>query len=230
MIVNAWLCRVGHTALFDERGPAAMADQEIRSPEKERQILDGAAAAFAQDGYEGASMSHIAAMAGVSKGTLYNYFAGKKDLFAAFVHRECTQRLMLLFEEVEAGASTEATLLRICRRLVDMMVSDSGLLIYRMVVAEARKFPELAEAFYDAGPRRAQHRMAELIDRQTASGQLTVPDSVFAAEQLFALMQARVVVKLRMGLADGFPEEELDRVVREGVRLFLRGYGPACGG
>jgi AcrR family transcriptional regulator len=207
-----------------------MADQEIRSPEKERQILDGAAIAFAQDGYEGASMSHIAAMAGVSKGTLYNYFAGKKDLFAAFVHRECTQRLMLMFEEVDESASAEATLLWIGRRIVDMLVSESGLLIYRMVVAEAQKFPELAEAFYDAGPRRALHRMAELIDRQTASGELAVPDSTFAAEQLFALMQARVVTKLRMGLAAGFSEDELDRVVREGVGLFLRGYAPLGGG
>jgi len=207
-----------------------MADQEIRSPEKERQILDGAATAFAQGGYEGASMSHIAAMAGVSKGTLYNYFAGKKDLFAAFVHRECTQRLMLMFEEVDESASAEATLLWIGRRIVDMLVSESGLLIYRMVVAETRKFPELAEAFYDAGPRRALHRMAELIDRQTASGQLAVPDAAFAAEQLFALMQARVVVKLRMGLAAEFPEDELDRVVREGVGLFLRGYAPIGGG
>ncbi len=207
-----------------------MADHEIRSPEKERQILDGAAAAFAQDGYEGASMSHIAAMAGVSKGTLYNYFAGKKDLFAAFVHRECTQRLLLMFEEVDADAAAEATLLRIGRRIVDMLTSESGLLIYRMVVAETRKFPELAEAFYDAGPRRALHRMAELIERQAAAGQLRVPDAVFAAEQLFALMQARVVVHLRMGLVAGVDQAELDRVVREGVGLFLRGYGPASGG
>lgn len=42
------------------------------SPEKRTQILAGAAAVFAADGYEGASMARIAAVAGVSKGTLYN--------------------------------------------------------------------------------------------------------------------------------------------------------------
>jgi AcrR family transcriptional regulator len=124
-----------------------MADQELRSPEKERQILDGAAAAFSRDGYEGASMSGIAAAAGVSKGTLYNYFNGKKALFTAFVQRECTEKLLLIFDELDGEAPIQATLLRVGRRIMDMLLSDTGLAIYRMVVAEARKFPELAEAF-----------------------------------------------------------------------------------
>jgi AcrR family transcriptional regulator len=206
-----------------------MADQEIRSPEKERQILDGAAAAFAQDGYEGASMSHIAAMAGVSKGTLYNYFAGKKDLFAAFVQRECTERLLLVFDEIDAHSPVEATLLRIGRRIVDMLLSESGLLIYRMVVAEAQKFPELAEAFHDAGPRRALHRMTGLIAAQAEAGRLSVADPAFAAEQLFALMQTRMVMKRRMGLVASVSEAEVMQVVREAVQLFLRGYGTGDG-
>jgi AcrR family transcriptional regulator len=207
-----------------------MADQEIRSPEKERQILDGAAAAFAQDGYEGASMSHIAAMAGVSKGTLYNYFAGKQELFAAFVQRECTQRLQLVFEEADGAAPVDATLLRIGRRIVDMLLSESGLLIYRMVVAEAQKFPELAKAFHDVGPKRALVRMAALIGALNETGQLAVADPEFAAEQLFALMQTRVVTRRRMGLINSVCESEIDRVVREAVRLFLQGYGSRPGG
>jgi AcrR family transcriptional regulator len=202
-----------------------MADQDLRSPEKERQILDGAAMAFAQDGYEGASMSHIAAMAGVSKGTLYNYFAGKKDLFAAFVQRECTQRLLLIFDEIDGADPVQDTLLRIGHRLLDMLLSESGLLIYRVVVAEAQKFPELSEAFFEAGPRRAMIRMTALIAEQVKAGQLTVDDPEFAAEQLFTLMQTRLVIKRRMGLIGHVSEAEIARVVQEAVKLFLRGYG-----
>jgi AcrR family transcriptional regulator len=202
-----------------------MADQDIRSPEKERQILDGAAVAFAQDGYEGASMSHIAAMAGVSKGTLYNYFAGKKELFAAFVQRECIQRLLLVFDEIDGADPVQDTLLRIGHRLLDMLLSESGLLIYRMVVAEAQKFPELTEAFYEAGPRRAMVRMTALIADQVRAGRLTVDDPEFAAEQLFTLMQTRLVMKRRMGLLAQVSQVEIDRVVQEAVKLFMRGYG-----
>jgi AcrR family transcriptional regulator len=203
-----------------------MADQELRSPEKERQILDGAAAAFSRDGYEGASMSGIAAAAGVSKGTLYNYFNGKKALFTAFVQRECTEKLLLIFDELDGEAPIQATLLRVGRRIMDMLLSDTGLAIYRMVVAEARKFPELAEAFHEAGPRRALDRMTALIADQARSGQLSVEDPGFAAEQLFALVQSRVIMQRRMGLVSTVTEAEIDRVVREAVRLFLRGYGP----
>lgn len=203
-----------------------MADQELRSPEKERQILDGAAAAFSRDGYEGASMSGIAAAAGVSKGTLYNYFNGKKALFTAFVQRECTEKLLLIFDELDGEAPIQATLLRVGRRIMDMLLSDTGLAIYRMVVAEARKFPELAEAFHEAGPRRALDRMTALIADQARSGQLSVEDPGFAAEQLFALVQSRVIMQRRMGLVATVTEAEIDRVVREAVRLFLRGYGP----
>ena len=53
------------------------------TPEKRAQILRGAAEVFAADGYQGASMARIAAVAGVSKGTLYNYFDTKAALFTA---------------------------------------------------------------------------------------------------------------------------------------------------
>jgi TetR/AcrR family transcriptional repressor of mexJK operon len=202
-----------------------MTDQEVRSPEKERQILDGAAAAFAQDGYEGASMSRIAAIAGVSKGTLYNYFVGKKDLFTAFVQRECAQTLGLIFDDVDIAQPAEATLLQVGRQILDMLLSESGLLIYRMVVAEAQKFPELSEAFYDAGPRNGLDWMTALLDQLGRAGHLSVDDPGFAAEQLFALIQTRLVFKRRMGLIADVTGPERDRVVGEAVRLFLRGYG-----
>jgi AcrR family transcriptional regulator len=197
---------------------------EALSPEKERQILDGAARAFAADGYEGASMSRIAAVAGVSKGTLYNYFAGKRELFAAFVHRECSGQITLIFDDIDANAALEAVLPLICRRMLDMLTSDTGLLIYRMVVAEAAKFPELAEAFFEAGPRRALAAMARWIEGQCRAGRLEVTDPSFAAEQLFGLMQTRVLMRRRLRLAQSVDDAELDRVVAAGVWVFLRAY------
>jgi AcrR family transcriptional regulator len=202
-----------------------MADHDTFSPEKERQILDGAALVFAVDGYEGASMSRIAAEAGVSKGTLYNYFAGKADLFGAFVNRECSQRMALLFDDIDDEAPAEETLSHIGRQMIVMLTSDTGLLMYRMVVAEAGKFPELAEAFYQAGPARALARMSAWIVRMCASGRLAVDDPDFAAEQLFTLMQARLCMRRRLQLIQVVSADEIEMVVQRAVRLFLRGYG-----
>jgi len=60
-----------------------------------------------------------------------------------------------VFAGSDENTDVVATLERIGRRMVEMMLSDLGLTIYRVVVAEARKFPELANAFYNAGPARA---------------------------------------------------------------------------
>ena len=202
-----------------------MADIDALSPEKERQILDGAAAVFAEAGYEGASMARIAAVAGVSKGTLYNYFEGKRELFVAFMHRVCDRRIALIFDDVDEAAPPEETLQRICRRMLEMLCSEEGLLTYRMVVAEAGKFPELAVTFYAAGPQRALSRMTDWIEQNARQGRLVVDDPAFAAEQLFALMQTRVLLRRRLHLPDGDCDAAIDRVVSAGVSLFLRGYG-----
>jgi AcrR family transcriptional regulator len=202
-----------------------MEPQESRSPLKETQILDGAAMVFARDGFGRASMSQIAAAAGVSKGTLYNYFPGKEALFAAWVQRECSVRIALIFDDLTATARPAETLRRIGRRMLEMLLSDSGLLVYRMVVAEAGHFPSLAEAFFAAGPQRAVASLAGWIRSQVAAGTLAVNDAEFAAEQLFSLMQTRLLMRRRLGLQDGVQSPQIEHVVDEAVTLFLRGYG-----
>lgn len=59
---------------------------------KRRQILDGASKVFLDLGFDGASMGEIARAAGVSKGTLYVYFADKNRLFEAIVEREMLEQ------------------------------------------------------------------------------------------------------------------------------------------
>ena len=195
------------------------------SPAKEAQILDGAALVFALDGYEGASMSRIAAEAGVSKGTLYNYFAGKAELFAAYVQRDCDRRLSAMFDDLAANEAPEETLRRIGRRMLETMLSDTGLTMYRMAIAEAQKFPELSRVFYEAGPVRAVSRMTEWIRQTAEQGKLSVEDPAFAAQQLFGLMQTELCIKRRLGIIDHASESEIGRVVDAAVGLFMKGYG-----
>jgi AcrR family transcriptional regulator len=201
-----------------------MSAHEGLSPEKESQILDGAAAVFAEAGYEGASMSRIAAVAGVSKGTLYNYFTGKRELFIAFMRRVYDARFAEIFDEQPADSSAEEALTRMCRSIMELLVSPDGLLVYRMVIAEAPNFPELAEAFYAVGAQRGLARMTDWVRRNASACNMQVDDPEFAAEQLFALIQTRVVLRRRLRLTETVSAGEIDRVVRAGVRLFLLGH------
>lgn len=202
-----------------------MSDTDVLSPEKHRQILRGAAAIFSQDGYEGASMSRIAACAGVSKGTLYNYFAGKAELFSAWVARECELKLAHVFDDEGLDGRVETGLAVLGQRMLQMMMSPTGLTIYRMTVAEAFKFPVLARAFYDAGPAQAVAFTSAWLDNQVLAGHLAIPDTAFAAEQFFALCQTRIGMLRRLGLLVEIDETMLRQVVDCAVTMFLNTYG-----
>src|ERR1700721_4805477 len=66
-----------------------VAPQMAQDSAKRRQIVEGARSIFLAQGFDAASMNDIARAAGVSKGTLYVYFANKEQLFQAIVHEEC---------------------------------------------------------------------------------------------------------------------------------------------
>ncbi|MDE8348812.1 MAG: TetR/AcrR family transcriptional regulator [Acidocella sp.] len=194
------------------------------SPERRDRIVAGAAAVFMRDGYEGASMSQIAAAANVSKGTLYNYFPGKEALFGAIVRENCNCLVQEVFKDAPEGIAVEAELARICRAMLRMMLSPRGMAIYRLAVMEASKFPELAQAFIEAGPNIMVAKMAGWISRQVAAERLQASDPVFAAEQFFALSQTRLVMRARTNAAFRASEAEIEQVVTGAVRVFLAAY------
>ena len=77
-------------------------------------ILDVAQGVFLEEGFAKASMSVIAAKLGGSKGTLYNYFKSKEELFNAYVERRCLWQDEI-FSEPKAGETPRETLSRIAR-------------------------------------------------------------------------------------------------------------------
>ena len=201
-----------------------MDSNAILSPEKRTQILEGAASVFAADGYEGASMARIALVAGVSKGTLYNHFDSKAALFTAYVGGKCDHYLAHVFDSANHDGDPADVLRGIGKRMVRMMLSDIGLAIYRVVIAEAAKFPDLARGFFEAGPARAIGFMAGWLAEETRRGRLSVPDPAFAAEQFFNLCQTRLVLRRKLEMLPDPPEADIDTVVEAAITMFLGTY------
>jgi AcrR family transcriptional regulator len=200
-----------------------MSAPETLSREKRAAILAGATRVFAARGYEGASMSMITAEAGVSKGTIYQHFTGKAALFCAAVTGECEQKLAHLFQDLGTGPDVRTTLLDVGTRFIAMVTSAPSLALERAIVAEADRFPELAETFFQAGPATALNMMARYFSAQTAAGRLRVDDPIFAAEQFFTLCQTYVVMRARLRLP--FEQGQVGRVVTAAVDMFLAVYG-----
>jgi len=204
---------------------AAMPQEELLQPETKQKVLEGAACVFCQDGYEGASMARIAERAGVSKGTLYNYFESKEALFIAYIEESCALKLARIFEDVTETDDISHSLHLLAERVLLLLMSKQGVDMYRLVVSIAPKFPELAQIFYASGAERALSYMREFLVRADAAGKLQVPDPQFAAEQFFALCQTKVCLRRRLDLPED-PPEVVERVVSGAVEMFLQSYGP----
>ena len=105
------------------------------------------------DGFAEASMSAIAAQVGGSKGTLYNYFRSKQELFSAVIQDDCDRKQAGLFDSLCAeGDDVEAVLREVGQRYTHLVLSDAAVELSRAVIAEAVRFPELVRVLHEAGP------------------------------------------------------------------------------
>ena len=80
----------------------------MRSPERQRQILECAKQVFAERGFHAANVSHICAAAGIGRGTLYLYFENKRAVLTAIL-REALGRVQALMER-QVAAQADAFL------------------------------------------------------------------------------------------------------------------------
>jgi AcrR family transcriptional regulator len=190
-------------------------------------ILDAAAEVFMDVGFAAASMSMIAARVGGSKGTLYNYFRSKEELFEAYVRRQCAwyqDAVMAAF--LAPGADIRTVLQTLGRNLLQVSLTGVGLRNFVLVVSEAHRAPEIGRAFYDAGPETGARRMAEGIAQAVADGRLRPCDPMKAAHQFVGLCQNRMLKACLCNAVDEPRPEEIEAEVAAAVDSFLAAYGP----
>ncbi|RAK51384.1 TetR/AcrR family transcriptional regulator [Phenylobacterium deserti] len=188
-------------------------------------ILDVAQDVFLDEGFAAASMSTIAARLGGSKGTLYNYFKSKDELFEAFVQRRCVWHQEAIFGDVSDGASMREALTVFAHRYILTTLSDASLRSLRLIIAEAERSPEIGQLFYENGPRRGIARLAGYMTRWAEQGLLNIEDPEAAAQFFMGLTKGRFHMAR---LCNVIPELTEDQAAEEGeraVRTFLRTYG-----
>lgn len=199
--------------------------REAKRGDRRDAILDVAYECFVAEGYGSTSMSTIAARLGGSKGTLYNYFRSKEELFEAFVRRACAE-LQGALHGAPAEGDVRERLTQLTRGYIDHLLSPQAMAIYRVVVGEGARFPELARLFYEAGPRTGLAATAEVLKRLMDDGHLRQGDPVQAAHQLKDLALSGLFnLRLWGVIEDPSPQERAARA-EAAVDLFLRAYAP----
>lgn len=195
--------------------------------EKAAAILAAAFQVFMEQGYGAASMDAIARVAKVSKATIYSHFAGKQALFAAILSTRCQGLLGAIPVSDVPDAAPAEILTAIGRHFLDTLACGEGLAIYRLVIAESPRFPEIGQIFYRHGPDRICNALAEYLAEQDRLGRLRVADPRLAAEQFFSAALGHMHLRVLLKVAAEPPgAEERARAVAHAVRLFIAGHPP----
>nr|WP_255636084.1 TetR/AcrR family transcriptional regulator [Azospirillum sp. 412522] len=193
---------------------------------KPAQIMDAAGTLFLEHGYSAVSMDAVAKKANVSKATLYAHFGSKEELFRAMVACECANSVMssVWDEAMELPAADGLRL--IGRTFVRFIASAKALGLYRMVLGEVLRQPQLAQAFYESGPAETFERGRQFMARLAAKGELAITDCDLATHQYFGLLKANLHMKMLLCLSERPSDEDLERFVDAAVDLFVKGYAP----
>jgi TetR/AcrR family transcriptional regulator, mexJK operon transcriptional repressor len=202
---------------------------ERRSARKRRAILEAATTLFLRQGYRGTSMDEIAALAAVSKQTVYKHFADKESLFSEIVVGtvdEAGDRVHAEVLDLADSGDVEADLRDLARRQLALVMQPQVLQLRRLVIGEAGRFPELGRSFYERGPGRTLAALAGAFERLAVRGVLRVDDPLLAAAHFnWLVMSIPLNEAMLLGRDEPPPKADLHRYADTGVRVFLAAYG-----
>jgi AcrR family transcriptional regulator len=198
-----------------------------RPPRDERReaILRIAHEAFLTDGYAATSMSEIARKVGGSKATLYNYFSSKEELFTAVVDEKCQDIQEMVFDAQMAMDDFAKVLTQLAERFVHAVLQDDTIATFRLITAEAARFPELGRVFYSSGPQRSKDRLADFFARAVADGDLKPRDPRIMAGRFFELCKGELHQRKLWGMRPDPTNAEIRAHVADSVDVFLAAYG-----
>ena len=211
---------------------AAESDHPRRSPRlaSAGAIREAAAALFLEKGYQGTSLDEIAAVAQVSKQTIYTHFANKEELFSDLVLGNAERVdgfVASLMRTVSDAGDIQTGLRDLARMYIRFVVRPEVMRLRRLVIAEAGRYPELARTYHERVPQKVYLALATLFRDLSNQGQLRIEDPVLAAHHFAWLTIGK---DLDHGMFFDPPETsagaDLDNSADAAVRVFLEFYAP----
>jgi TetR/AcrR family transcriptional repressor of mexJK operon len=203
-------------------------EDEHRSARKRRAIIEAATTVFLSNGYLGTSMDEIAALARVSKQTVYKHFADKERLFSEIITAKVDEIANPNTDELLKLANSddlEHDLHRFARRQLRAVMDPRHLQLRRLVIGESGRFPQLGSLFYERGPGRTIDALATVFERLATRGALELDDPRLAAAHFnWLVMSIPLNQAMLLGEDEPATPTELNRYADAGVSAFLAGH------
>jgi AcrR family transcriptional regulator len=159
-----------------------------RKAERPQEILDAAFVEFSRHGYAVTTLDQIAERAGVTKGTIYVYFENKEHLFISMVRALKKATLDTVRDMFERHDGSTADLLRAQFSFIyQHIVEDKRRReVVRMLIAEAARFPELADRYHEEILSPCLDMLKQAIQRGIDRGEIRKSPIVDSPQVIFA--------------------------------------------
>ena len=145
-----------------------------RKAERPHEILEAAFLEFSRNGYAMTKLDAIAERAGVTKGTIYVYFENKEHLFISMVRELMKVTLDTVHDMFERHEGSTADLLKAQFSFIyENIVEDRRRReVVRMLIAEAPRFPALADRYHDEIHQPCMEMLQQAIQRGMDRGEI----------------------------------------------------------
>lgn len=194
-------------------------------PVKRMQILEGAKRVFMKMGFDAASMNDVTREAGVSKGTLYVYFANKEELFTAMIETERAAFVAALRVALEEHDDVEEGLYDFGLSFISHVTDEKVITAMRTVLGVRDRMPVLCQRFFN-GPENLRTVLHDYLQRYVKAGKLKIDDLDLAAGQYLDLASGSFFKFRLFGSMPNAPSKpEMERVIAGAIRVFMAAYG-----
>lgn len=169
------------------RPTPASRPRQRRKEARPGELVAAALALFVEKGYAATRLDDVAALAGVSKGTLYLYFDNKEALFKAVIQEDTLREM----EDVEAlvarhSGSARNALEALLTTWWQRSIQGASVGILKLMVAEAGNFPEVARYYHDTVTARARELLRGIVARGIEEGEFSPVDLESTTDVLVA--------------------------------------------
>jgi TetR/AcrR family transcriptional regulator, mexJK operon transcriptional repressor len=196
-----------------------------RGEKRRGEIVEVAARVFLAHGFADTTMQAIAAEAGASKETLYRHFGSKEGLFAEVIEIRSEHFIERLDENLQRPGVLAEILRDVALRLMEKMTAPYGVSLFRIVVAEGARNPDLGRIFFERGPELVCKRLAQFLTAAMERNELRRADMTIAAKIfLGAVLSYYHTSQLVLHKEQLLTPEQVVAHVDEVVAMFLLRY------
>lgn len=181
-----------------------------RQTAKRRQIADAATRLFLANGFAGTSMDAITAEAGVSKQTLYSYFPTKVALLAEVLNEASQQVFPTLPapRQVNSVAELREVLVRFATRLTHALLSEEGISLFRLILGEAFRVPEIRALVQIALPVQLLSKISQILELAHDKGVIRLNDPDLSPRLFLGPVMTYVALDGFLSVEPGSPPSE----------------------